>query len=257
MVHLNIKMVRRLVEADCVLRSQYFPVFHSADYGFWSMLAVTNDSPSFREQVGSRLRELEKRFANRSVAAEAAGVVKSTLQNWIEGRADPSFEGMARLARAAGVSVEWLATGVEASGAGELPAIPRYDLSLSAGAGTFIDRAPLLDYIPFTEAFLRRKLGRTSTDGLVMLDARGDSMEPTIGDGDLVMVDMREQDLQGGLMAFVFDDTAFIKRLRPQIGGGVEIVSDNAELYPPQWIDRERLGQLQLIGRVRWVGRVL
>lgn len=67
--------------------------------------------PGFRAEVGTRLRELENRFKNRAAAAEAAGVAKSTLQNWIEGKSDPSFEGLVKLANAAGVSVEWLATG--------------------------------------------------------------------------------------------------------------------------------------------------
>ncbi|MEQ8605146.1 MAG: S24 family peptidase [Marivibrio sp.] len=139
----------------------------------------------------------------------------------------------------------------------DTPRVPRYDLALAAGHGSFIDRAELLDHIPFTQAFLRRKLGRSSTDGLVMLDARGDSMEPTIGDGDLVMIDTRERDLQGGLMAFVLHDVAYIKRLRPLMAGGLEIVSDNAELYPAERLGQQDLADLQVIGRVRWVGKVL
>ena len=90
-----------------------------------------------------------------------------------------------------------------------------------------------------------------------MLDARGDSMEPTISDGDLVMVDTRQTDLQGGLMAFVLDDAAYIKRLRPLMGDGLEIISDNKEIYPPERIDRNRLGEMQIIGRIRWIGRVI
>ncbi|QPC44597.1 helix-turn-helix domain-containing protein [Kaustia mangrovi] len=65
--------------------------------------------PSFRTEVGNRLRELEKRFKNRAEAASAAGVAKSTLQSWIEGKADPSFEGLSRLAAKTGTSLDWLA----------------------------------------------------------------------------------------------------------------------------------------------------
>lgn len=67
--------------------------------------------PSFRVELGTRLREVEKRFKNRAEAARAAGVAKSTLQNWIEGKADPSFQGLAALAKAADISMDWLATG--------------------------------------------------------------------------------------------------------------------------------------------------
>ena len=136
-------------------------------------------------------------------------------------------------------------------------AIPRYDLTLSAGDGAFVDRAEVLDAVPFSKGFLWRTLKRSSVDGLILLMARGDSIEPTIGDEDLVMVDMGEKDLQGGLMAFVIDDTAYIKRLRPLIDGGIEIVSDNSDLYPPQRLDRDRLGELRIIGRIKWIGRVV
>ena len=64
---------------------------------------------SFRAELGNRLRALEKRFGNRAQAAEAAGVAKSTFQNWVEGKSDPSFEGLSKFAAASGVSLDWLA----------------------------------------------------------------------------------------------------------------------------------------------------
>lgn len=67
--------------------------------------------PGSRTDLGTRLRELEKRFRNRAEAASAAGVARSTFQNWVEGKSDPSFEGLARCAVAAGVSLDWLAYG--------------------------------------------------------------------------------------------------------------------------------------------------
>lgn len=66
---------------------------------------------SFRSEVGNRLRELEKEFDNREAAAKAAGVAKSTLQSWIEGKSDPSFMGLVRLCRATGRDINWIATG--------------------------------------------------------------------------------------------------------------------------------------------------
>nr|WP_246423497.1 helix-turn-helix transcriptional regulator [Roseospira goensis] len=51
------------------------------------------------------------RFPNRAAAAEKAGISVSTLQNWIDGKYAPSFESIAHLAQAAGIRVEWIATG--------------------------------------------------------------------------------------------------------------------------------------------------
>jgi len=206
--------------------------------------------------LGERIRKVRGDI-RQDVFAEMTGTSLKTLQRYEMDQTRVDATWLAGVCKKfPGIDSAWLLTGTAESHVEVLPQVPRYDLQLSAGSGAFIDRAQLLDHIPFTPAFLRRKLGRSTTDGLVMLEARGDSMEPTLGNGDLVMVDMRERDLQGGLMAFVYNDTAFIKRLRPLIGG-VEIISDNADLYKPELIDRAQLDELQIIGRVRWIGRVV
>lgn len=211
--------------------------------------------------------------------AEATGASVTAVRQWASGKTEPHRDYLVALANALDVSLVWLATGqgpqrvtaeenvsatlperespIGKHGATTYKEVPRYDVTLAAGHGSFVERAPLLDHIPFTQTFLRRKLGRSSTDGLVILDARGDSMEPTIGDGDLVMVDTNTTDLQGGVMAFVLDDVAYIKRVRILMEGGVEIRSDNAEVYPPERLSGDRLGDLQVLGRVRWVGKVI
>ena len=84
--------------------------------------------------------------------------------------------------------------------------------------------------------------------------AAGDSMEPTINDGDLVMVDQRDDWLRDGLFAFTLGDEARIKRLHRLIDG-VEIRSDNDELYSPEFVRGAQADQLQIIGRVVWAGR--
>jgi len=44
-------------------------------------------------------------------AADIAGVRLTTLARWMTGENDPNFGALARLATAAGVSLDWLATG--------------------------------------------------------------------------------------------------------------------------------------------------
>lgn len=78
---------------------------------------VSKDDPrkadfgKFREGLGERLRQVSAPFANRTEVAKSIGVGKSTFQSWVEGRAAPSFEAMARLAQVANVSPNWLAFG--------------------------------------------------------------------------------------------------------------------------------------------------
>ncbi|MEX0758758.1 MAG: helix-turn-helix transcriptional regulator [Tistlia sp.] len=94
--------------------------------------------PSYRTELGKRLREVEKRFKNREEAAIAAGVAKSSLQRWVEGRSDPSFEGLAKLAKASGTSISWLAYG-EGSMAAEPASIKAGTSEATAGRAMDLD----------------------------------------------------------------------------------------------------------------------
>lgn len=69
------------------------------------------DFGKFRGNLGERLRQISAPFANRTEAAKSIGVGKSTFQSWVEGRAAPSFEAMARLAQVTNTSLNWLAFG--------------------------------------------------------------------------------------------------------------------------------------------------
>ena len=164
---------------------------------------------------------------------------------------------MQGLAEATDKSLDWLATGVEQERT--LPdtiSIPRYNARLAAGDGAFNERAELLDHIPFTKEFLSRKLGLMTAKDLAILEVKGDSMEPTIGDGDLVIVDQTQRAPDDGIIAFILDDTAYIKRMR-RFFDGIEIISDNKELYSPTLLSRDRFEELHIIGRVRWCGHIL
>lgn len=162
-----------------------------------------------------------------------------------------------------GISIDWLLTGrgaIAEPGTGDdnsvLAFVPHVEAQLAAGHGSINDRLQIRDYIPFTRSYLLRKFGRSSVDGLAVLEVSGDSMEPTISDGSLVMVDQTDPDVSGSIMAFVFEDCAYIKRLQ-KFPGGIDVVSDNRDFYPPHQIRNADLDQLNIIGRVRWIGKSL
>ncbi len=204
-----------------------------------------------------RMKVLIERAGGPSELARKAQVSRRVIDKYKSGESDPSRERLISLAGSGGVSVQWLATGddLEGPSAGEFIGIPRYDATLAAGAGAFNDRAKMIDHIPFTKEFMANKLGRSSTDGLIILEARGDSMEPTISGGDLVLIDQHKTGVADGIIAFVLDDTAFVKRIRTS-PDGVEVISDN-HMYPPYKLDQDRLGELHIIGRVRWIGKTV
>jgi phage repressor protein C with HTH and peptisase S24 domain len=201
-----------------------------------------------------------------SELARRSGLSRRVIDKYRSGESDPSRERLAALARAGNISVAWLVTGEgplrvgqsmsDTTSDDDLVAIPRYDAVLAAGGGSLNERSKVIEHIPFPRNFIVHKLGKRSAEGLAILEARGDSMEPTIGDGDLVMVDQTETEARDGLIAFVMEDTAYIKRLRFGLSG-VEVISDNRDLYPPERLSKEQAERMTIIGRVRWVGKAM
>lgn len=191
--------------------------------------------------------------------AQRVGLPQTTVSKYLNagGKVAPRLDIVALMAEGLGVTMDWL---VHARGDGPdatmgFAKIPRYDATLAAGAGSWNDGRRRLDDIPFTQAFLNRKLGRASTAGLAILEARGDSMEPTIADGALVLIDEADTRLIDGVFAFILGEDARIKRFRVRTDG-LEITSDNPA-YSPELVAGKDLGKLQIIGRTLWVGQLL
>lgn len=192
-----------------------------------------------------------------STFAMRVGVNQPTVSKYVKGQGtSPRLDIAAHLARAAGVTLDWLVWGEgDAPAETDFVKVPRYDVTLAAGSGKWIEGRRRLDDIPFTSAFLRKHLNRTGTAGLSVVESEGDSMFPTIADGALVLVDELDQRITDGIFAFVHDGVARLKRFRRTFSG-LTIISDN-EAYPPETLDTTQFDQLQIIGRVRWVSQTL
>lgn len=209
----------------------------------------------FRE----RLADLIERSSMEPFAwAKAVGIPGATFNRiWNEGSI-PKSEHLIRISDYEKVSIDWLLKGQETQVAGnaEYIGIPRYNASLSAGNGFWNeDEAECLDHIPFTEEFLRRRLGRSTASDLMIMSASGESMEPQISDGDLVMIDQKKTALSDGIFAFVHNGEARIKWLRKTIDSDIEVISLNTNgLFPKEIIKKEDTDAFQLIGKVVWCG---
>lgn len=190
--------------------------------------------------------------------AERSGVPQPTVSKYIRGQGTaPRLDIAARLAEAAGCTLEWLVWGKGDGPDSEsgFIRVPRYDATLAAGAGSWNEGRRHLDDIPFTRAFLKKRLNRSSTKGLTVLTSRGDSMSPTIIDGALLLIDEDDQRLTDGIFAFLLDGDARVKRFRKMVDG-VTLISDNP-VYPPEKVGDKDLARLQIVGRLLWVGQMV
>lgn len=191
-----------------------------------------------------------------SAFAARVGLPHTTVSKYIRGHVQgPQLDVVARMAEGLGVSLDWLVFGRgDGDVGGDLIRVVRYDATLAAGAGSWNEGRRRLDDIPFTPSFFQKKLGRPSGAGFSVLEARGDSMEPRISDGALLLVDETDTRIGDGIYAFVLDGEARVKRFRRRVDG-LTLLSDNP-VYPPEELALDQLDRIQVVGRVRWGGSV-
>jgi phage repressor protein C with HTH and peptisase S24 domain len=227
-----------------------------------------------RLKFRNRLNLLVSKHRSVSAFARSCGVSDSVVRKWLDGISDPSREYIVAVAQACGVSVGWLAAGedvierdrVSQRGLSDAAQadfltrndqdfvlIPRYDVTASAGAGAIIESDKLLDFLAFRTDWIRRTLA-LDPKRLAVISAEGDSMRPTIAEGDVLLVDTDIHHVRdSAIYVLQLSGVLLVKRVRIRLDGGVDVISDNAA-YPPETVPARDLDRLVIAGRVVWHG---
>lgn len=123
--------------------------------------------------------------------------------------------------------------------------IPIVDQVFSAGKGQYLpDNDTVNEYISVPNHL--KKYGNSLSASKV----RGDSMEPTLFDGDTIICDINGYDGTDGIYTIHYKGNGFVKRLQ-STGDGVKIISDNPR-YEPMFANSED-DSFTVIGKVRTV----
>ncbi len=217
-----------------------------------------------------------------SELSRRTGLSDPTIRNYLKGVKVP-IERAAAIARAAGVRLEWLATGEGPMRPGEgsveygaaappmvkagesmgplaepvaPPAgyvtVPRHAVQAGAGGGRLITDEHIVDWWAFREDWLRRQNMRP--DRVCLIEVAGDSMEPTIRPGDVVLVDLEAVTLFREGIWVVWYEGLLLKRLQRLGGGRLKLVSDNPA-YEPIVVEPANGDTFLLVGMVRWIGK--
>jgi len=148
------------------------------------------------------------------------------------------------------------ATGAEDStSTTEIIHIPLYNVEASAGAGEIPIDESVREYIPLKISWLKAEL-RAGISGVIAVPVSGDSMKPTMADGDLVLIEKTSEIRDDAIYVFRRGDHVYVKRLQALPGGSFEVISDNA-MYKPYTVDPAQFPEYSVIGRVIWHGRNL
>ena len=137
----------------------------------------------------------------------------------------------------------------------EVVHIPRYDVKVRAGGGSWTVDQTIVEQMPFQDRWLRQQLGR-SADQMVLVSVEGDSMEPTLEENDLVLIDRQQTEFaREGIYVIRLDDMLMVKRLQRQPKGLIQIISDNFN-YPPITLSNDSGESIDILGKAIWFGRV-
>lgn len=158
-----------------------------------------------------------------------------------------------KLARFFGVD-EAVLGGPAGNDAPPLVPVARLDVRAAAGAGALDGDERSQPHIAFDPLWLKR-VARGRPEDLSIIRVAGDSMAPTLGDGDDIMIDRGDaaDRLRDGVYALRLDGGLVVKRVKlDRAAGRVEVISDNP-FYPRR--APKAAAALDLIGRVVWTGR--
>lgn len=139
------------------------------------------------------------------------------------------------------------------SHAGDYVLIPELAIGASAGPGAEPGSEAPLAAIAFQARWIR-SVASGRAEALSVIHVEGDSMLPTLADGDQILVDTDDRDrLRDGIYVLRTDGALLVKRLSVNPATRRLTIGSDNDAYP-SWHDCDP-ASVAVIGRVVWVGR--
>lgn len=221
---------------------------------------------SIRDRIIQRMTDLKLRQVD---LMDATGATKGAVSKWVSGTNVPSTEFMPALAAILKTSENWLLTGNQTPEFRQVEPwdsntlldddeieIPFFkDFSFACGGGSIGEAiANETRKLRMSKATLRNL--SITKENAVAATAIGDSMSPTIKDGDTIHVDLGRKNIKDGkIFAICLGGLFYCKRLYNLPLGGVRIVSDNSTEFPEIQLNAQEVvdQQLEIIG---WIWQI-
>lgn len=125
-------------------------------------------------------------------------------------------------------------------------------VSGSMGTGSeLVDRETVIDSMRLTGDWFRQHLPGIKPENVSVISGRGNSMEPTFSDGDLLLIHtaIKAVDIDG-IYALRAHNRLFIKTVRQRMDGSFEISSDNPSVKTVDVLNGGH--DVEVVGRVVW-----
>ncbi|WP_052117833.1 XRE family transcriptional regulator [Novosphingobium pentaromativorans] len=211
-------------------------------------------------RVGERIAKRRGELGlSQTQLARTAEVSQGTIAKLEAGISSGSSQ-LHKIARALQTTAEYLTGETDDPGKGYVPVpstesvaselglVPVREIDLSLGMGsTYLD-VPVTETIRHFPIEWLRLYTRAAPEQLFFAQGAGDSMEPTLRDSDLLLIDCSQQNLNisDKIWAITYAGLGAIKRLRALPNGGVEMMADNPHVSNATAYDDE----MHILGRV-------
>lgn len=199
------------------------------------------------------------------------GAGRATVSGWVNGANNPSAKHLENLAKTLKTTTSWLLTGVAVTGRDfqsvetwdentplddDEVEIPYFkDFSFACGSGAIGEALESeTRKLRMSKATLRNLT--IDKKNAVATRASGNSMNPTIKDGDTIHIDLGRKTIKDGkIFAICHGDLFFAKRLYNLPLGGVRIVSDNAAEFPEVQLNAQEIidQKFEIVG---WIWQI-
>lgn len=227
----------------------------------------------FRKNFKYKLLAVRKKLnLSRQNAAQLIGVPTSTLQGWedIKSERVPNAWDTQKIINAYNLTVDAFFSNDNAAiivdgkkiedPAGnpvdpdQFVFIPRYNVRAAAGHGAAISNENIMHHLAFRKYWIDNELCASAKD-LVVISVAGDSMEGEIDNGDIILINTADKELNNGIYVVRIDGDLLVKRIQKLVGGIIKVISAN-DAYESFSIDTNNLpSDFECIGRVVWHGR--
>lgn len=215
--------------------------------------------------LGDRIKFLRGK-ASQQAFATSLGIPQMTLSNYEKGKSEPKLVLLKEMCSRFRLNINWLLFGIGPMNVDDVASslatsscdvdlimVPMVEARLSAGNGSLQVDGDIERSYAFRSDFLHRK---GNPANMVMMRVEGDSMQPEIMDGDVVLLDQNKKEIRAGrIFAVGFDDAIYLKRI-DKLPGKIVLKSVNPE-YPPVELDVREQNEdaFRVIGQVIWCGR--
>ncbi|WP_269915065.1 helix-turn-helix transcriptional regulator [Acinetobacter sp. HY1485] len=219
-----------------------------------------------RDRIIARMKTLNLKQVD---LVQATGLSKGTISKWLSGMNIPSNTALPRLAHVLQTTSEWLISGQETH---QFEPVDVWDdetpleddeveikffkdFRFACGAGNISEALESEGRKLRLSKITLRRLNIEYMNA-VATTAEGDSMAPTIKDGDTIHIDTGRTTIKDGRIFAVCHGGLFkAKRLYNLPMGGIRIVSDNSVEFPEERLTAEEIQeqQFEIIG---WIWQI-